>query len=57
MDIFEYLRGIIGCAFISDLQFDTYKNHAIKILRQMDMSNIDQRQIADAQTYFGIALA
>lgn len=57
MDIFEYLQNLIGCTFISDLKFGAYREKAVEILKQMDVSNIDRRQIADAETYFGIALA
>lgn len=57
MDIFEYLQNMFGCTCISDLKFGAYKDMAIEILKQMDISNISPRQIADAEAYFGIALA
>lgn len=57
MDIFEYLREKLNCAHISDLKFGIYKIEAIKILKQMDLSMINQNQIADISAYLGIALA
>ena len=57
MDIFEYLKNLIGCAFISDLKFGAYREMAVEILGAMDTSTIDQQQIADVSHYLGIALA
>ena len=57
MDIFEYLKAKLNCAYISDLKFGIYRIEAIKILKQIDLSAINQNQIADISAYFGIALA
>ena len=57
MDLFEYLKNCVGCEFISDLRYGPHKARAIQILKQMDKSKIDNKQIADASNYFGIALA
>ena len=57
MDIFEYLREKLNCDYMSDLKFGTCKAEAIKILKQMDISTINQNQIADIYAYLGIALA
>ena len=56
MDIFEYLRELVGCPHISDLRLCGYKEVAIDILKTLDLSIIDQEQIADVSNYFGIAL-
>ena len=57
MDIFEYLREKLNCDYMSDLKFGTCKAEAIKILKQMDISTINQNQIADISTYLNITLA
>lgn len=57
MDIFEYLKTAVGCPLISDLKFGAYRDNAINILRKMNLSSINPKQVADAEKYFGIALA
>ena len=56
MDIFEYLKEKLNCAYISDLGFGVYKTTAIRILKNMDTSIFSPEQIADISAYFGITL-
>lgn len=54
MDIFERLKELVGCFYISDLQFGKHRKKAIKILKKMNKSIIDQKQLADISAYLGI---
>ena len=47
MDIFETLKSLLGCMYISDLRF-TYKKTALELLEQIDA---DRNQKADAYNY------
>lgn len=48
MDIFETLKSMLGCMYISDLKFGVYKEMAIEMLKEI---NADSNQIADARNY------
>ena len=41
MDIFETLRRVLGCMYISDLKFSPFREKALKLLSVM---NIDGEQ-------------
>jgi hypothetical protein len=47
MDIFEMLKSMLGCMYISDLRF-TYKEMALELLKEI---TADSNQIADARNY------
>lgn len=53
MDIFEMLRSMLGCMYISDLKFGTYKEQAIDLLKKMQ---VDSKQKADVCNYLGIGV-
>ena len=48
MDIFETLKTKIGCMYISDLKFGTYKQRALELL---DNLNFDNTQKTKAYNY------
>jgi hypothetical protein len=48
MDIFETLKSMIGCMYISDLRFGIYKEMALDLLKEI---NADSNQIAMAHNY------
>jgi hypothetical protein len=48
MDIFETLRSLLGCMYISDLKFRPYKDKAIEILKEL---KADSNQKAYALNY------
>ena len=48
MDIFEILRSMIGCMYISDLKFGIYKEMALELLTEI---KADSNQIANAYNY------
>lgn len=53
MDIFEMLRSMLGCMYISDLKFGAYKEQAIDLLKKM---SLDSQQKADVCNYLGIGV-
>ena len=53
MDIFEVLKNMLGCIYISDLKFEPYKEKAIELLKNMQ---VDSKQKADICNYFGIGV-
>ena len=48
MDIFEALKSMLGCMYISDLRFGAHKEMALELL---DTFSADSNQIADAYNY------
>ena len=53
MDIFEWLRGQVGCMYISDLKFGVYKEKAIDLLTK---TQVDVNQKVDICNYLGIGV-
>jgi hypothetical protein len=53
-DIFEYLRCLVNCEYISDLQFGNYHNTAIIILKTIDINLINPQQYIDICLYLDI---
>lgn len=53
MDIFEFLKDRLGCMYISDIKFETYKETAIDLLKTM---SLDSQQKADICNYLGIGV-
>ena len=48
MDIFELLRSMLGCMYISDLKFGAYKEAALELLIEI---TTDSNQITMVQNY------
>lgn len=48
MDIFETLKSMLGCMYISDLKFGIYKEKALELLTEI---TADSNQIIEAQNY------
>ena len=48
MDIFETLKSILGCMYISDLKFGIYKEMALELLTEITADSI---QIENAYNY------
>lgn len=48
MDIFEILKSMLGCMYISDLKFGPYKYKALDLLKKL---NFDGNQVAMAHHY------
>lgn len=48
MDIFETLKSMLGCLYISDLRFAPYKETALELLKEI---TADSNQIVNAYNY------
>ena len=48
MDIFETLKSMVGCMYISDLRFAPYKEIAIELLKEI---TTDTNQITKVNNY------
>ena len=48
MDIFETLKSMLGCMYISDLRFGICKEMALELLKEI---KADSNQIANARNY------
>ena len=48
MDIFEMLKSMVGCMYISDLKFGVYKQMALELLAEI---KADSSQITNAYNY------
>lgn len=53
-DIFEYLRSIIHCDYISDIKYGEYRITAISVLNQINIALIQPNQYTDICQYLGI---
>lgn len=53
-DIFEYLRLLVNCEYISDLQIENYHDAAIVIFKTIDINRINPNQYTDICQYLGI---
>jgi hypothetical protein len=51
MDIFETLKSMLGCLYISDLKFGPYRELAIEMLKEIAT---DSKQMADVCNYLGM---
>ena len=51
MDIFETLKSMLGCMYISDLRFGAYKEMAIDLVKEIAT---DSKQMADVCNYLGM---
>ena len=48
MDIFETLKSMLGCMYLSDLKFGIYKEMALELLTEIQA---DSQQIENARNY------
>lgn len=53
-DIFEYLKDILHCEYISDMQFGSCNTTAIIALQKIDIKRINPNQYTDICQYLGI---
>lgn len=54
MDLFEYVRTLLGCEYISDIRSPEYLSLAGEIFSKMDLSGYEQREIEDMREYLGM---
>jgi len=51
MDIFEKLKSILGCNYISDLRFDPYCDKAKELIKTLDIENCSFAELNDVANY------
>lgn len=54
LDIFEYLKDILSCDYISDMKDGSYNLAAISVLTDIDIELINPQQYQDICRYLGI---
>ena len=50
-DLFEFLKYILGCTYVSDLRIEPYNTRARLILEQLYLGRYSLNQIRDAIEY------
>lgn len=50
-DIFETLKNILGCEYISDMKFEPYRTKAKETLKSMDLSILSFSDLKDIAQY------
>ena len=50
-DLFDFLKYILSCTYISDLKFDPYKNKVKLILKQLNLKKYSSKQVDDMFEY------
>lgn len=50
-DIFETLKNILGCEYISDMKFEPYRTKAKEALKSMDLSILSLSDLKDIAQY------
>lgn len=51
MDIFETLKSMVGCMYISDLRFGDYKTLALELIHNLEF---EPEQKTQAFNYLGV---
>lgn len=51
MDIFDFLKHILGCTYISDLRTEPYNTKAKLILERLDLKKYPNNQVIDIFGY------
>ncbi len=51
LDLFAFLKYILGCTYISDLRTNPYNKKARLIISKLDLSRYPQSQINDIVKY------
>lgn len=50
-DVFETLKNIIGCEYISDMKFEPYRTKAKEALKSMKLSALSLSELKDLVMY------
>ncbi len=51
MDMFEYLRKMLGCEYISDLRYEPYKTRAQRLLATVPLEGYPLEVLSDLAEY------
>ena len=52
-DLFELLKNLLCCAYISDLKTEPYKEKAQLLLSYLDLHSFSSQQVHDVRNYIG----
>lgn len=55
-DLFEFLQSVLCCSYISDLRTEPYCTEARRVLKSLDLSIFNPRQVNDVYMYIGVSL-
>ena len=55
-DLFEVLKNLVCCTYISDLRTNPYNAKAQSLLRSLDLDIYSARQVNDVCKYIGATL-
>ena len=51
MDVFETLKSLVGCEYISDLRFEPYCSRAKVLMKRMILENCSLAELSDLACY------
>lgn len=54
-DLFELLRSVLSCQYISDLRVDPYNAKARRLLEHLDLRGYSSNHVSDLYKYLGIS--
>lgn len=50
-DLLEFLHGILGCIYLSDLALEPYNTRAKMLLRYLDLTRFPLKELNEAAAY------
>lgn len=53
MGIFETLKSMVGCMYISDLKFGVYNEIAKDLFKTLDISKFNPKEFENVRQYIG----
>lgn len=51
--MFETLKSMVGCMYISDLKFGVYNERAKELFKTLDISKFNTKEFEDVRKYIG----
>jgi hypothetical protein len=54
MGIFETLKSMVGCMYISDLRFGVYNEIAKDLFKTFDISKFNTKEFEEVRQYIGV---
>lgn len=53
MSVFETLKSMVGCMYISDLRFGVYNEIAKDLFKTFDISKFNTKEFEEVRQYIG----
>lgn len=50
-DLLEFLHGVLGCTYLSDLTMEPYNTRAKMLLRYLDLARFPLKELNEAVAY------